>query len=101
MNPYNILNIEPPADDAVVRENYLRLIKQFPPEKHPHHFAEINRAYEMIKDETRRMKYALFPPQPLENSPMEAARTHFRSADLRPAIGIEALKSFLQKCATD
>ncbi len=99
MNPYEILKIDPSADDAAVRDSYLKLVRQFPPEQHPRNFAEINRAYGMIKDETRRMKHALFPPPVLERSPMGAALAHYRCTDLRPPVGIETLKSYLQKCA--
>ncbi len=101
MNPYEILKLDPSADDADVRKSYLNLVRQFPPEQYPQHFSEINRAYEMIKDEARRIKHALFPPPVLERSPMGAALTHFQCTDSRPSIGIERMKSYLQKCAME
>lgn len=101
MNPYEILEISPSADDAAIRATYLKLVRRFPPEQHPDRFAEINRAYEMIKDREHRLEYTLFPPAPEEKTPMETAIVHFRRKNQRVPVSFQEMKHFLQSCAQD
>lgn len=101
MNPYDVLGIFPPTDDAAVRARYLTLVKKFPPEQHPERFAEINRAYEMIQDKEQRLRHTLFPPISEEKSPVSATADHLRRINRRVPLSSEEIKSYLQKCAMD
>jgi len=49
-NPFAILGIETGASEEEVRQRYLALVKQFPPETHAEKFREIHQAYESAKD---------------------------------------------------
>ena len=52
---YLTLNLPMDATDAEIRERYLQLVRQFPPEKEPERFQRITEAFEGIKDVRRRV----------------------------------------------
>lgn len=57
---YRILGVdEKNADDETIRAKYLDLVKTYTPEKSPEKFRLINRAYEALSDERRRVKTKL------------------------------------------
>ncbi|HHD64581.1 MAG TPA: hypothetical protein ENK96_09525 [Desulfobulbaceae bacterium] len=58
--PFEILNIPGDSGDDAVKKGYLAMVKQFPPERFPDEFQRICSAYEMVKTEKNRLKYALF-----------------------------------------
>ena len=58
--PYEILNIPPGSGDEVIKKGYLAMVRQFPPERFPDEFQRICSAYESIKTEKDRLKFALF-----------------------------------------
>jgi curved DNA-binding protein CbpA len=60
IDPYFILGVDSDADDAAIRQRYLELVKQFPPEHHPEKFAAIRGAYERLKDLDARVRHRLF-----------------------------------------
>ncbi len=59
-DPYTALGASPGATDEELRQQYLALTRQYPPEQHPERFAKMRAAYEAIKDIDARAKYALF-----------------------------------------
>lgn len=59
-DPYTVLGIPPDADDEAIRNRYLELARQFPPEQHPERFATVRAAYEKVKDLDGRVRYRLF-----------------------------------------
>lgn len=59
-DPYRVLGLRPDASDAAIREAYLNLVQQHPPEREPERFAVIREAYERIRDLDRRTRYRLF-----------------------------------------
>ena len=60
IDAYTILGVSDDSDDATIRRRYLELVRQFPPEHHPHKFAEVRAAYEQIKDLNTRLRHRLF-----------------------------------------
>ena len=61
-DPYSILGLpagEDLADDAV-RQRYLQLIREYPPEQQPAKFAAIRAAYEKLRTLPARANYRLF-----------------------------------------
>lgn len=67
--PYQILGVNKEADDDVIRQAYLSLVKRFPPERFADEFQRIYRAYELLKTEEDRQAYRLFHcelPEPAE-----------------------------------
>lgn len=62
-DPYLILGLptgKEPLSDKQVKSAYLRLVQQYPPDRHPEQFQVIRRAYEQLEDDKKRMYYALF-----------------------------------------
>ncbi len=57
---YRTLGVSQDATDAQIREQYLSLVRQYTPEKHPEQFRDISDAYERIKDRRRRIHNRLF-----------------------------------------
>ena len=49
-DPYAILGIPDTASPEEVRRAYARLVRQHPPESDPAGFAQIRRAYEVLRD---------------------------------------------------
>jgi DnaJ-class molecular chaperone len=47
---YQILGIDEAAGDKDIRDRYLELVRQHPPERDPETFQRITRAYEALKD---------------------------------------------------
>jgi curved DNA-binding protein CbpA len=67
--PYEILGIPERCNDKTVKQGYLRMVKQFPPERFPEDFQRIRHAYEKIKTEKDRVALELFDttlPEPEE-----------------------------------
>ena len=58
--PFEILNIAADSDDEAVKKGYLAMVQQFPPERFPEEFQHVRAAYENVKTEKDRLKYALF-----------------------------------------
>jgi len=54
---YSVLGVSPQADSETIRQQYLDLVRQFPPETHPEDFATIRHAYEVLSDVNARHRY--------------------------------------------
>jgi len=60
---YRILGVERNADEKTIKRAYRRLAVQYHPDKNPgnhqaeEHFKEINEAYEVLGDASKRAKY--------------------------------------------
>lgn len=61
-NPYTVLGVQPEDSDEAIRRNYLKAVRQYPPDRHPDDFRRVHEAYERIKDEERRLAFLLFDP---------------------------------------
>lgn len=59
-SPYQILGVSEQASDADIQQAYLQAVKEHPPERDPPRFRQIQQAFELIKDEDSRLRYALF-----------------------------------------
>ena len=61
-DPYILFGLPSDEDitDEQVRQRYLQLIREFPPEQQPAQFAAIRAAYEKIRTLHTRAKYRLF-----------------------------------------
>ncbi len=54
-DPCEILGVSTDVDEATLRQRYLTLVRQHPPEKSPRRFAEIREAYEQLRDPVIRL----------------------------------------------
>ena len=60
VDPYATLEISPQADEREIRDRYLELVRQFPPDRAPERFASIRAAYEQLRDPAVRLRSLLF-----------------------------------------
>lgn len=57
---YEILGLPSNSDDEAIRRQYLKLVREFSPERHPEKFSQIRQAYEQLKDLDTRLRHRLF-----------------------------------------
>jgi curved DNA-binding protein CbpA len=67
VNPFEVLGIDPTADDEAVRAAYLAAVRRSPPDRDPEGFRRVREAYDAVRDEERRLALLLFGPAPLEH----------------------------------
>jgi curved DNA-binding protein CbpA len=59
-DPYELLGVPVDADEAQVRQRYLELVRENPPDRAPEQFREIRAAYDAIRDPARRLEARIF-----------------------------------------
>jgi curved DNA-binding protein CbpA len=60
-DPYEVLGISRQANDTEIRQRYLALVREFPPDRTPERFAAIRAAYDEVRDPENRLRRLLFP----------------------------------------
>ncbi|XID93303.1 DnaJ domain-containing protein [Paenibacillaceae bacterium WGS1546] len=58
-NHYKILGVRTNATQDSIKKKYIEKVREFPPETHPEQFQQIRRAYEILKNPTKRKEYDL------------------------------------------
>jgi curved DNA-binding protein CbpA len=61
-DPFAVMGLPMDADEAQIRQRYLDLVRQFPPDQAPERFAAIRAAYDEVRDPRRRLEVRLFAP---------------------------------------
>lgn len=59
-DPFDLLGVEPSADDETIKKAYLTKLRACPPDHAPEEFQAIRAAYEAIKTKKARIAYELF-----------------------------------------
>ncbi|MCX8035820.1 MAG: tetratricopeptide repeat protein [Candidatus Sumerlaeia bacterium] len=59
-NSYSVLNLRKGVTEEQIKQAYIELVKQFPPETHTDRFMAINRAYETLRDPEKRAREDAF-----------------------------------------
>ena len=59
LNAYETLGVDADASQEDVRSAYLKLVRQYPPDRHPDQFQKIHAAYQLLNDPLMQAK-ALF-----------------------------------------
>ena len=59
-DPYVALGIGPEADEKQIRQRYLQLVREHPPERDPEGFAAIRAAYDRLRDPVVSLEHRLF-----------------------------------------
>ncbi len=54
---YSILEITPEATSTEIKKAYFKLVRKYPPERHPEEFKRIREAYEVLIDQNTRKQY--------------------------------------------
>jgi DnaJ-class molecular chaperone len=65
-DPYRTLGVARNAGDGDIHSAWLRLIRQYPPERDPHRFKLAQRAFELLQDRHSRLAFELFDSEPPE-----------------------------------
>ena len=68
-DPFQVLGVSKDASEAEIRARYLELVKQFPPERDPDKFREVQAAFEAAKDPLLIARRLLVPPSSEAPSP--------------------------------
>ncbi len=63
-DPWKVLDLPPGAAETAIRQRYLDLVQQYPPEREPQRFAEVRAAYDTLRDPVRRLEEELFRLEP-------------------------------------
>lgn len=50
IDPYQVLGLNPTATADEIRQQYLALVRESPPERDPQRFAQIRDAYDQLRD---------------------------------------------------
>jgi curved DNA-binding protein CbpA len=82
VDPYETLGISPQADEKEIRDRYLALVREFPPDRAPDQFALIRAAYDQLRDPAVRLRSLLFGVGKEDSIPAMIAevRNHLRNA---------------------
>jgi DnaJ-class molecular chaperone len=60
IDPYEVLGVSADATEEQIRQRYLALVREFPPEQEPKRFAEIRAAYDQLRDPVVSLERRLF-----------------------------------------
>lgn len=96
INPYEILEVAPDADDDRIKKAYLAKVRRYPPERCPEEFQRVYQAYELLKTEEDRLSYRLFHCQAPTVADCAAILLARRSTGGRPSE-----KEFRQRLSID
>ncbi len=99
MNPYQALGIPFGSSDKDVRDAYLRLVREHPPEREPDRFHIIQRAYNQIQNDIDRLRHAVVGPDP-SGQPMmleQAVLDHLLHAEIRPFPEPDTFRAVLRR----
>jgi curved DNA-binding protein CbpA len=78
--PYEVMGLAAGASETEIRQRYLELVREFPPDRAPERFAEVHAAYAKLRDPTLRLHAQLFSIDPGKDT-IEAI-----AADLRARL---------------
>jgi len=59
IDPYDVLGVRPEATSDEIRQRYLALVREFPPEREPQRFAQVREAYDQLRDPVASMERRL------------------------------------------
>jgi curved DNA-binding protein CbpA len=91
-NPYEVLGLSPEAGETEIRQRYLELVRQFPPDRAPERFAAIRAAYDELHDPVRRLRDRLLEPVCRESLDQIVAEARSKTLDVRRLPVREVLK---------
>jgi len=82
VDPYETLGIPRQADEKEIRDRYLDLVREFPPDRAPERFASIRAAYEQLRDPAVRLRSLLFGvgKEDSISTMIDEVRNHIRNA---------------------
>ncbi len=100
MDPYVVLGVSKGSNDEMIRAAYIDAVRRYPPEQDGQRFAEIQQAWEMLKDRRSRLRHALFSTEMPAQGPLDALRMLLRYGHARTPPTHPELQEMLRRCAT-
>jgi DnaJ-class molecular chaperone len=88
-DPYAVMGLPAEASEAEIRQRYLELVRQFPPDQAPERFAAIRSAYDEVRDPMRRLEVRLFEPGGGDS--LEAIAADLRTRLIAGRMPVDAL----------
>ena len=88
-DPFDVLGLPRNASDAEIRAGYLKLVRQFPPDRAPERFAEIRAAYDELRDPIGRLETQILSLKSRDSLEAIQADLRGRLRDVR--LPVEAL----------
>ena len=85
IDPFEVLGVPRDADDATIRQAYLSLVRQYPPETQKKGFLRIRDAFKAIETENQRIDLTLLPPN-IESMPSPLDLVEELLESLEPGI---------------
>ena len=89
-DPFTVLGVGEDADDAAIRQRYLALVRDYPPDRAPERFRAYRAAYEAISDDRKRLEAKL-----LRTSSVALARLGVAALNAAPPNPARAAKRTL------
>jgi curved DNA-binding protein CbpA len=66
-DPYETLGVTPQSTESEIRNRYLQLVREFPPDRAPERFAQIRAAYDELRDPLVRLQKQVFSTATLDS----------------------------------
>jgi curved DNA-binding protein CbpA len=86
-DPFTVLGVADDADDAEIRQRYLTLVREFPPDRAPERFQELRAAYDALSDERKRLETKLLQTNEAALTRLSMGALQAASADGAPSDG--------------
>ncbi len=90
-DPHQVLSLPKNASEAEVRQRYLELVREFPPDRAPQRFAEIRAAYDDLRDPAKWLERQILDPDTSDSPGAIAADLRRRIRDQLPQAPVELL----------
>lgn len=86
-DPFTVLGVADDADDDEIRQRYLALVREFPPDRAPERFQELRGAYDALSDERKRLETKLLHTNEAALTRLSMGALRAASADSAPSDG--------------
>ena len=77
-DPHEVMGLTVGASESEIRQRYLQLVREFPPDRAPERFAAVHAAYATLRDPAERLRAQLFSIDP-GNDTIEAIEADLRA----------------------
>ncbi len=94
-NHYQTLHVSEKSTSTEIKKAYFKLVREYPPDRHPRQFMKIREAYEILINEQTRQEYDAI------NSLPEVARLHYQNGlkaieEADPETAIQCLEAVVK-----
>jgi curved DNA-binding protein CbpA len=94
-DPYDVMGLAAGASETEIRQRYLELVHEFPPDREPERFAAVHAAYASLRDPALLLRAQLFSIAP-GNDSIEAIAADLRARLRDTRLPVEVLLSLAE-----